>query len=96
MHNISRIFSATRTKGSYFAFFFFFKSEVLANTTTSALGVFQGRRMLTRLIINSCVENTMPRDSMLLDRHHFPGKWGTVSDTTGEASETCLRVENCL
>lgn len=62
----------------------------------SAVGVFQGRRVLTRLIINSCVDNMMPRDSTLLDRHHFPGKWGTKSDTTGDASETSLRVENCL
>jgi len=52
--------------------------------------------MLTRLIINSCVGDTTPTESILLDRHCFPGKWRAISGTIGDASETPLRAENWL
>lgn len=99
MQNISRYFFCNQNSRKLFPILHIKKIIIIIRSShkyISAVGVFQDRRMLTRLIINSWVDNKMPRDSMLLDRHHFPGKWGTISDTIGDASQTSLRVENCL
>lgn len=95
---ISRYFSATRTAESCFLFCMFQTNKARASShkIISAVGVFQGRRMLTRLVINSRFGNVTPMDSMLLDRYRFTGKWRTTLGTTGDASETPLWVENCL
>lgn len=66
---VSRYFSDTRTEENCFLFCILKKNKESRSSHKyiSAVGVFQGRRVLTRLILNSWVGNMMPTESMLLD-----------------------------